>query len=121
MLDAVCLGTNDLAKAGKFYDQVFACLGIIRRFENEVEIGYGKPQGPINFWVLTPYNKQQATHGNGSQVMFKATSAEQVQKFYQAGLQAGGSDEGAPGPRDYREGYYGAYLRDLDFNKLHIW
>ncbi len=39
--------------------------------------------------------------------------------FHAAALAAGGSDEGAPGPRpQYSETYYGAYVRDLDGNKL---
>lgn len=38
-----------------------------------------------------------------------------------AGLAHGGADAGAPGPRPrYGNGYYGAYLRDPDGNKIHI-
>ena len=52
--------------------------------------------------------------------MFYADDKQAVQAFHEAILANGGSDEGAPGPRDYAEGYYGAYGRDLDGNKLHV-
>ena len=35
-------------------------------------------------------------------------------------LAAGGQDEGAPGLRDFGPNYYGAYVRDLDGNKIHF-
>jgi predicted lactoylglutathione lyase len=54
-------------------------------------------------------------------VAFTAASPEAVNRAYAAGIEAGGSDEGAPGPRPrYGNGYYGAYLRDPDGNKVHI-
>lgn len=54
-------------------------------------------------------------------VAFAAPSQSAVDAAYTAGLLAGGSDEGKPGNRPhYGEGYYGAYLRDPDGNKVHI-
>ncbi len=120
MLSGVCFGCRDLTTAGKFYDAVLATLGMQRLFENALEIGYGQPNQTLSFWVLLPYNKQAATHGNGTQVMFQATSTAAVDAFYKTALNLGGSDEGQPGPRDYKPGYYGAYVRDLDGNKCHV-
>jgi predicted lactoylglutathione lyase len=71
------------------------------------------------FWVLTPFNQQAASYGNGVQVTFQASSNDQVEAFHQMALALGGVDEGAPGYR-YRPDYYGAYCRDLDGNKLHV-
>jgi len=73
------------------------------------------------FWVLKPFDGQAATFGNGTQVMFSAQAKEDIAAFHATALQQGGSDEGAPGPRDYSEGYYGAYVRDPDGNKLHVY
>ena len=70
--------------------------------------------------MLKPYDGEPASFGNGTQVIFKAEDKDQVGAFYQAAIRLGGKDERAPGPRDYREGYYGAYCRDLDGNKLHV-
>jgi catechol 2,3-dioxygenase-like lactoylglutathione lyase family enzyme len=120
MLNGVCVGTNDLKAAGAFYDDVLATIGMARLAEDEVEIGYGPPGGVASFWVLTPFNKGPATVGNGVQVMFAAPSQDGVHAFYKAALAAGGADEGRPGPRSYSAGYYGAYCRDLDGNKLHV-
>jgi hypothetical protein len=42
-----------------------------------------------------------------------------VDKFHQAALANGGTDEGEPGPRpDYGPEYYGAFVRDPDGNKV---
>ena len=106
--------------AAKFYDAVLASIGMRQADRNDSEIGYADDSGKIDFWVLTPFNGNPATAGNGSQIMFKALSHEQVDQFHASALQLGGSCEGAPGLRNYHPGYYGAYCRDLDGNKLHV-
>jgi catechol 2,3-dioxygenase-like lactoylglutathione lyase family enzyme len=121
MLLGMCLGTNDLARAGRFYDAVLAVVGLNRSFENEREIGYGPAGGDRCLWILKPFDGRPATWGNGTQLSFHAASREAVDRFYRAALAQGGMDEGAPGPRGYRPGYYGAYCRDLDGNMLHVW
>lgn len=119
MLLGVCLGTNDLIQAGLFYDQLLHIVGMVRTMETDTEIGYGPAGGPSCFWVLRPFDQQRATHGNGTQVTFKADSTAVVQEFHGLALKLGGTDEGDPGYR-YRPHYYGAYCRDLDGNKLHV-
>ena len=121
MIASVCFGTNDLAGAGEFYDQVLGTIGMVRLDANENEVGYGKAGGEAVFWVLVPFNGESATNGNGSQVIFDALDSDTVDRFYKAAIDNGGTDEGAPGPRDYAPGYYGAYCRDRDGNKLHIY
>ena len=120
MLAGVCVGSNDLSKASAFYDEVLATIGMSRTMQNHMEVGYGPTGEPGTFWVLRPFNGQVATAGNGSQVMFVADTKEQVDAFHQAAMDAGARNDGAPGKRDYRKGYYGAYCRDLDGNKLHV-
>ncbi|NND82284.1 MAG: VOC family protein [Gammaproteobacteria bacterium] len=120
MLTGVCVGTDNLAAAGEFYDTVLATVGMHRSMQNDLEIGYAIEGGPNCFWVIKPYNGKHATYGNGTQVIFSAQTKDQVATFHSAALAAGGRNEGAPGQRNYREGYYGAYCRDLDGNKLHV-
>jgi catechol 2,3-dioxygenase-like lactoylglutathione lyase family enzyme len=73
----------------------------------------------LPFWVAIPYDRQSASVGNGSMVAFAADSHAAVDAFYAAAIAAGGTDEGAPGLRPhYHPDYYGAYVRDLDGNKL---
>ncbi len=119
MLVGVTLGSRDLHKAGEFYDQLLAVVGMERTMQVVGEIGYGSIGGTSCFWVLTPFNQKPATVGNGVQVTFQARSRAEVDAFHQQAIALGGTDEGAPGYR-YRPHYYGAYCRDLDGNKLHV-
>ncbi|MEL6977545.1 MAG: VOC family protein [Pseudomonadota bacterium] len=119
MLSGVCLGTNDLAKAGSFYDAVLAEIGWVRLLEGAAEIGYGPRDGWPALFIVIPFNEKAATAGNGVQVILRAHDQDAVDRFHAVALSQGGTDEGAPGPRDYIAGYYGAYCRDLDGNKLH--
>lgn len=120
MLVGVCLGTNDLAKAGAFYDAVLSAIGWARLAEGDADIAYGPAEGAPALFVVTPFNERAATAGNGVQVILAADSVAAVDGFHAAALAQGGADEGAPGPRAYAPGYYGAYCRDLDGNKLHV-
>jgi predicted lactoylglutathione lyase len=51
-------------------------------------------------------------------VALEAASKTQVDALHRKAMQLGGKDEGAPGPRG--EGFYAAYFRDLDGNKLNF-
>lgn len=120
MLTGACVGTNNLEASGRFYDAVFSTIGMVRLVTIPNEIGYGPEGGTPVFWVLTPFDGNAATFGNGTQIMFGAATKAAVQAFYAEALRCGGQDAGSPGPRDYAPDYYGAYCRDLDGNKLHV-
>ena len=78
-------------------------------------------QSTPRFYVFSPFNRQDASAGNGNMLAFSAPSIAAVNLAYAAGIAAGGSDEGAPAERaHYAKNYYGAYLRDLDGNKIHL-
>ncbi|HEV7318496.1 MAG TPA: VOC family protein [Ensifer sp.] len=118
MLLYVTVGTNDLNRAGAFYDAVMPALGYRRQREDETEIGYGSDGDRIRFWVVTPFNREPATFGNGVSVALDAETRAAVDAFHAAALLAGGTDEGAPGLRPFHANFYGAWVRDLDGNKL---
>lgn len=120
MLVGACIGSNNLPVAKEFYDNVLSKIGMSCHVCLEHELGYGSNDGQPNFWVVTPYNEKEATFGNGTQIMFHTENQELVHAFYDTAIKMGGVDEGAPGPRGYAPNYYGAYVRDLDGNKLHI-
>ena len=111
------LGTRDLARAAAFYDAVLAPLGA-KRFMEEPGyfIAWGNSEHGAGLGITYPFDKQAATVGNGCMVALGATSREQVDAVYAQALELGGSDEGAPGQR--YPGFYAAYFRDLDGNKL---
>ena len=119
MLLYLTLGTNDLARAIRFYDAVMPVLGLTRRVTEAVEAGYGAPEDArCRLWITAPFDGRPATIGNGSMAALVAPSRTAVDAFYASALSAGGSDEGAPGLRPYHPHFYACYVRDPDGNKL---
>ena len=120
MLHHVSVGVRDVERAAKFYDPVLKALGYRRIMEFlPYAIGYGERGGHPEFWVQLPHNRQTAASGNGTHVGFGARSKAQVNAFHAAALAEGGSNDGEPGPRpDYGPSYYGAFIYDLDGNKI---
>jgi catechol 2,3-dioxygenase-like lactoylglutathione lyase family enzyme len=117
ILSHVSIGTNDYERSIAFYDRVLATLGCRRVMEHPGAMAYGK-QYP-EFWVQVPIDGHSATTGNGTHIGFVASSREQVHAFHQAALEAGGTDDGAPGPRPhYGAPYYGCFARDPDGHKI---
>ncbi|MFL0809840.1 MAG: VOC family protein [Agarilytica sp.] len=112
------VGTNSPEKAFLFYDKVLATVGAKRIADYSPDgVAYGKlfPE----FWVHPPHDRQKAEVGNGWHISFNATSEAMVQAFYNSAIDAGGTCDGKPGPReDYGPCYYGCYVRDLDGNKI---
>ena len=52
---------------------------------------------------------------------FSVSSRKAVDEAYTAAISVGAEDEGAPGLRpNFEPDHYGAYVRDLDGNKLHF-
>lgn len=119
MLLYVTIGTNNLKRAIEFYDPVLKTLGYTRLVTKHDEAGYAESADiRCRFWVVYPYDKQEATVGNGSMTAFLAERRAAVDAFHAAAMLYGGTDEGPPGIRPFHENFYGAYVRDPDGNKL---
>lgn len=116
MIGYVTLGTHDLKRAATFYDEIAKELGVGRMMETEAFIAWGKPDGGAGIGITKPFDGKPATVGNGVMVALAALDKAQVDRLHKLALSLGGQDEGAPGPRG--EGFYAAYFRDLDGNKL---
>ena len=118
MFSFVTLGTNDLKKSKIFYDELLKSIEILNAEEEEGYVGYAKKTSlnKIQFYLMKPHNKQEATYGNGTMITFTIHSKEGVNNFHNLALKLGAKDEGSPGPR-HEEHYY-AYFRDLDGNKI---
>jgi catechol 2,3-dioxygenase-like lactoylglutathione lyase family enzyme len=119
MLHHVSVGVADVERAAEFYDAVLGALGFKRTAQYlPYAIAYG-PSGSMTFWIQLPHDQKEASVGNGGHVGFSARTKAAVDRFHEAGLANGGTDDGAPGPRaDYGPDYYGAFLRDPDGNKI---
>ena len=120
MLHHVSVGVTDVARAATFYDPVLKALGYRRVADySPGAIAYGESKGKPEFWIGRPHNQGAPSSGNGTHVGFTAKSKGAVNKFHEAALKAGGSNNGEPGPRpDYGPAYYGAFIYDLDGNKI---
>ena len=118
MIGYVTLGTNDLPRAAKFYDQLLGEIGDKRMMENEQFIAWSIRESEPGLGVTKPFDKKPATVGNGVMVALGVDSPEKVNALHRKALQLGAKDEGAPGPRG--EGFYAGYFRDLDGNKLNF-
>jgi len=120
MYSHITLGSNDLAKAKAFYDAALAPLGLTLVDEFDGVVGYGPSSEPgPRLFACMPFDRAAASFGNGTHVALNAPSRAAVDAFHAAAMAQGGSDEGAPGLRpQYTANYYGAYVRDLDGNKL---
>ncbi len=117
---------SDLARARRFYDAIAAVLGLATR---EGEFGpqafvLGKSQQePIPYlWIGTLRPSYWAdgsrARSQPDAIAFVASSKEMVNAFYKAALEAGGGDNGKPGPRTGAENYYGAFVLDPDGNNI---
>jgi catechol 2,3-dioxygenase-like lactoylglutathione lyase family enzyme len=116
MIGYVTLGTSDLARAARFYDAIAAEMGTARMMEWDGTIAWGTPGGGAGIGLTRPFDGNAASVGNGTMVALEAKDQAQVQRIYEVALANGGSCEGPPGPRG--EGFYAAYFRDPDGNKL---
>ena len=118
MFSHVTLGTREWPLARPFWIGVMEALGHPVLFEHEGGIAFGLPAGPKTF-IGPTFDGAPAAPGNGVHIAYLVTTRAAVDAFHAAALACGGSDEGAPGLRPhYHPNYYGAYVRDLDGNKL---
>jgi len=116
MIGYITLGTNDMTRAGRFYDELLALLGAKRTTQTERYIAWGSsPDAPM-FYVIKPADGNKATIGNGVMIALATKSEREVDKVYERAIALGGKDEGPAGSRG--EGFYAGYFRDLDGNKL---
>lgn len=115
VISHVSIGAGDIHRAKAFYDAVLATLQIRCLVEYE-GAGYGR-EFP-EFWIGQPHDGKRASPGNGVHICFAANSVDEVNAFHAKALELGGTDDGRPGYRDYMPGYYAAFVRDLDGNKI---
>jgi catechol 2,3-dioxygenase-like lactoylglutathione lyase family enzyme len=118
MLGHLSFGVADLPRAIAFYDAALAPLGYVRVWNSPGQAGYGLPGGGDKL-ALKLQPGPVVPPGPGFHLALTAPDPEAVDRFHAAALAAGGTDEGAPGPRlRYGATYYAAFVRDPDGHKL---
>lgn len=121
MIGYITLGTDDLAASAEFYDALFAEFGAKRVMTDERMLGWGRSASDVMFSVITPYDKEMATVGNGVMIAFNVDSPQKVETIYAKALALGATDEGHPHDRGSSMGFYGGYFRDLNGHKLAVY
>lgn len=119
MIGYVTLGTNDLERAARFYDALFAELGAKRLMENEQFIAWGRTLGEPGLGATKPFDGKPASVGNGVMVALRVGGPADVDRLYKKAIELGAKDEGPAGPRG-DGGFYAGYFRDPDGNKLNV-
>jgi len=121
MIGYVMVGSNDIPRARAFWDPIVEMLGAkaMAGWSDEKRVFYAAAPNTPLFSVTTPADGNKATVGNGTMLAFPAASQDAVKAIYDKAIALGGKDEGAPGPRG-AGGFYGAYFRDPDGNKVCI-
>lgn len=117
MIGYVTLGTNDIDRAAKFYDELLAEIGAKRFMESDRFIAWSTSPGAPAVSVIKPADGKPASVGNGVMVALAMDSRAKVDALYEKAMALGAMDEGAPGPRG-DGGFYAGYFRDPDGNKL---
>jgi catechol 2,3-dioxygenase-like lactoylglutathione lyase family enzyme len=109
MWDHVGLRNTDFAASARFYSLVLETLGAEQTAADDWIVEWDQ------FAISPDEDGKPATRG--LHIGFSAPSREHVDAFWQAGVDAGYRDDGAPGPRpQYTPDYYGAFLLDPDGN-----
>lgn len=118
MIGYVTLGTNDIKRAAKFYDELLGEIGAKRIMEGDTFIAWGHSMDRPSLGVIKPHNGNPATWGNGTMVALVLDSKDKVDRLYKKAIALGAIDEGAAGPRG--DNFYAGYFRDPDGNKLNF-
>ena len=115
MIDHVSIKVKDVEQAKAFYEAALAPLGYARGIEYPGGMQLLVEGEPGDVWVAPLPEGAEAvpTH-----VALRAADTAAVDAFYEAALAAGGTDNGAPGPRDYHPGYYAAFVYDPEGNNI---
>ena len=118
MIDHISIAVRDLKNAEAFYAALLAPLGLTKLREwPDAAIGFGKKYP--EFWINKRAAMDRVASDSGVHICLRAPDAAAVDAFHDAALKAGGTSDGAPGLRkEYHGGYYAAFIRDPDGNRI---
>jgi catechol 2,3-dioxygenase-like lactoylglutathione lyase family enzyme len=115
MFDHVKFGVSDYAVSRAFYVASLEPLGVtsVREWPpNGVELSHSK--GEVSLCLFQTEEKPAHLH-----LAFLAATRQQVDAFHCAALEAGGTDNGAPGLRPhYHANYYAAFVIGPDGHNI---
>lgn len=120
LLDHVSITVHDLERVKPFYLAVMSALRAVVAYERPDAVGFGERNRADDdtHSYLSVFESEESLTSSRRHWCFRASSTDDVDSFHAAGLNAGGTDDGAPGRRDYHPGYYGAFLLDPEGNRI---
>jgi catechol 2,3-dioxygenase-like lactoylglutathione lyase family enzyme len=116
-IDHITIEVSDYEASRRFYERALAPFGI--NIKDITSPDSGKPEAELGppgceDFCITPGEPSRPVH-----IAFLAPDHATVDAFHEAGLAAGGTDNGAPGVRPkYSNRYYAAYVLDPDGNNV---
>ena len=118
MIDHVSVPVRDLKRAAAFYEIVLATLGYTKLEDRPATVGFGKTYS--EFWLNARPDMAPLPAHPGAHICLRVRSSDLVEAFHAAALENGGQSDGAPGlrPHDGERGYYAAFIRDPDGNRV---
>jgi catechol 2,3-dioxygenase-like lactoylglutathione lyase family enzyme len=119
MIDHISIAVRDLEACGHFYETALAAIGYAKLVVRPTTIGFGKKYA--DFWLNERRNITPVDPDSGTHIALRAPNPEAVQAFHAAAVAGGGISDGVPGPRpEYTAGYYAAFVRDPEGNKIEV-
>ena len=117
MIDHISVAVSDIAASKAFYEAVLAPLNMVMFVDFGDRVGFGKKYP--EFWINARPGVAKVSDDTGVHICLRAPSQEAVDGFFTAALEKGGRSDGDPAirPATITE-YYGAFIRDLDGNKI---
>ena len=116
MIGYTLLGTNDLEKSKAFYDALFAKVGAKSVVQTDRIYLYSNGEGPM-FGICTPVDGEPASNGNGTMIAIPMPDTASIDAIHEHALSIGAEHVFGPAEGG-NPGFYGAYVRDFDGNKL---
>ena len=115
VVDHVGVAVADYGRSKAFYERALAPLGVTLLMEfGGAAAGFGLSGRPSFFIEAHGEPVRGRLH-----IALRAANRAQVDAFHAAAIEAGGTDNGAPGVRTvYHPDYYGGYVLDPDGNNI---
>jgi catechol 2,3-dioxygenase-like lactoylglutathione lyase family enzyme len=115
VIDHVGFAVADYRRSTSFYERALAPLGVTLLMEfAAAAAAFGRSGRPSFFIEAYGEPVRGRLH-----IALRAESRAQVDAFHAAAIEAGGTDNGAPGVRAvYHPDYYGAYVLDPEGNNI---
>ena len=114
-LDHISVNVRDLRAARRFYEAALGAIGMKVNMDVSTALGMGSKNEKI-FWLA---RDRKAT--GGGHYALRVDDREDVDAFHEAAMQAGGKENGEPGPRPaYGRNYYAAFVKDAEGNNIEV-